>query len=190
MHHFKLSPWLGAIALIACTGCVSNPPAAPTGEQGLAALLVKANGAEAAGQKEQAVNLWKQATTAYPAAKEPWAKLAQFQYDAGQYADAALSAQQVLTRDSADDHAHELMTRASLKLAALSAGELARQKDVSAMLRADTQDSMRQLREALAEPRQEVAPPSTARAPGSNKHPERKPPKTAGPFDKLKDYLR
>ena len=194
MHPYpKLSCWLGAALVLASTGCSTHSPApkAVSAEQGLAALLVKANTAETAGQKDQAINLWKQATTAYPAAKEPWAKLARLQYDAGQYVDAAQSAQQAVARDANDEEALQLLTRASLKQAARSANELARHKGITPALRTESLDTIRQLRDTMGDTITTVQPTAPVRASAAPARAEpRRTAKTSDPFSKLKDSLR
>ena len=194
MHPYpKLSCWLGAALGLASTGCSTHSPApkAVSAEQGLAALLVKANTAETAGQKDQAINLWKQATTAYPAAKEPWAKLARLQYDAGQYVDAAQSAQQAVARDANDEEALQLLTRASLKQAARSANELARHKGITPALRTESLDTIRQLRDTMGDTITTVQPTAPVRASAAPARTEpRRTAKSSDPFSKLKDSLR
>ena len=151
---------LCAIALSAC----GTPPQKAVQQQAtppsLDALMAKASQASNAGQKEQAVTLWKQAGAAYPADKTPWSNIAQARYDAGQYGDAIVNAQEVLVRDPSDRLANSIIAISGLRLSTRALADLSRQNNLSGSIRTESQDLAKLLRESLGE--QVLVPPPAA----------------------------
>lgn len=157
----RTSRLLGAVACaIALSACgttepvVAQKPAVPS----MDAMLAKASQASSAGQKEQAVSLWKEAAAAYPADKTPWANIAQTRYDAGQYGDAIVSAQEVLVRDPNDRLANSIIAISGLRLSTRALADLSRQNNLSGSIRTESQDLAKLLRESLGE--QVLVPPA------------------------------
>jgi tetratricopeptide (TPR) repeat protein len=157
---------IGAAACaIALSACATTKPAVaekvpvPTMEE----LLAKANEASSAGRKEDAVTLWKEAAAAYPADKAPWSSIAQARYDAGQYGDAIVSAQEVLVRDPNDRLANSIIAISGLRLSTRALADLSRQNNLSGSIRTESQDLARLLRESLGE--QVLVPPPAPAAP-------------------------
>ncbi|MYM87602.1 hypothetical protein GTP91_10465 [Rugamonas sp. FT82W] len=137
-----------AASLSACmTAPVVQKPALPSMED----MLAKASQASGAGQKEQAVTLWKAAAEAYPADKTPWTNIAQTRYEAGQYGDAIVSAQEVLVRDPNDRLANSIIAISGLRLSTRALSDLSRQNNLSGSLRTESQDLAKLLRESLGE---------------------------------------
>ena len=151
---------LCAIALSAC----STPPKQAMQQQAakpsLDAMMAKAAQANGAGQKEQAVTAWKQAAAAYPADKTPWSNIAQARYDAGQYGDAIVNAQEVLVRDPNDRLANSIIAISGLRLSTRALADLSRQNNLSGSIRTESQDLAKLLRESLGE--QVLVPPPVA----------------------------
>ena len=143
-----------AIALTACSTTPTTPPA-PTKLQD---MLAEATKASSAGQKEQAVKLWKQTAAAYPTDKTPWTHIAQTRYEAGQYGDAIQAAQEVLVRDPNDKLANSIIAISGLRLSTRALGDLSRQNNLSGSLRTESQDLAKLLRESLGE--QVLVPPT------------------------------
>jgi len=182
-----------AIVLSACSTTkpvVAEKAPVPTMEE----LLAKANEASSAGRKEDAVTLWKAAAAAYPADKAPWSSIAQTRYDAGQYGDAIVSAQEVLVRDPNDRLANSIIAISGLRLSTRALADLSRQNNLSGSIRTESQDLARLLRESLGE--QVLVPPPAPAAPAravaakGRARPKAKPAATgstgADPFGALK----
>jgi tetratricopeptide (TPR) repeat protein len=152
-----------AILLSACATTkkpeVAEQPPVPTMEE----LLAKAADASTAGRKEDAVTLWKEAAAAYPADKAPWSSIAQTRYDAGQYGDAIVSAQEVLVRDPNDRLANSIIAISGLRLSTRALADLSRQNNLSGSIRTESQDLAKLLRESLGE--QVLVPPPAPAAP-------------------------
>ena len=139
-----------AILLSACATpqpVVPAKPAVPTMDE----LLSKAGEASSAGRKEEAVKLWKQAATAYPADKAPWANIAQARYDAGQYGEAIVNAQEVLVRDPSDRLANSIIAVSGLRLSTRALADLSRQNNLSSSVKTESQELAKLLRESLGE---------------------------------------
>jgi tetratricopeptide (TPR) repeat protein len=177
------------LALSACTTApvVKVPEAVPT----IAEVMGKAAAADSAGQKEAAVALWKQAAAAYPADKDPWTRMAQTKYEAGQYGEAIVNAQEILVRDPNDQLANSIIAISGLRLSTRALADLSRQNNLSGSLRTESQDLAKLLRESLGEqvlvpPTKVVTPPprNTATTKKGGKQPARE--QKADPFDALK----
>lgn len=139
-----------AATLAACTATAPvaiEKPAVPTMED----LLGKATQASGAGQKEQAVTLWKQAATAFPTEKQPWVNIAQARFDAEQYGEAIVNAQEVLVRDPNDRVANSIIAISGLRVATRALSDLSRQNSLSGTTKTDAQEMAKMLRETLGE---------------------------------------
>ncbi|MQA18144.1 tetratricopeptide repeat protein [Rugamonas rivuli] len=148
-----------AASLSACvTAPIAQKPATPSMED----MLAKASQVSGSGQKEQAITLWKEAAVAYPADKAPWTNIAQTRYEAGQYGDAIVSAQEVLVRDPNDRLANSIIAISGLRLSTRALSDLSRQNNLSGSLRTESQDLAKLLRESLGET--VLVPPQPAQA--------------------------
>ena len=187
---------LGAAAFLAAAlSACSTAPKLPDTPQ-LTEMLSKASQAAAAGEKEKAVTTWKQAATAYPADKSPWASIAQTRYEAGQYGEAITAAQEVLVRDPNDKLANSIIATSGLRLATRALGDLSRQNNLSGSLRTESQDLAKLLRETLGEtvlfntPQPKRAEQDKVKVPTAKKPPAKTAgndsDKSANPFDSLK----
>lgn len=140
----------GTAALVASlAACSATAPTAPAAVPKLTDMLAQASQAEKSGNKEQAVTLWKQAATAYPADKTPWGNVAKTRFDSGLYGDAIVAAQEVLIRDPNDKQAHSIIATSGIRLATTSVGHLSRLNGFSGTLRGDTQQLADTLRQSL-----------------------------------------
>lgn len=157
------------IAVLFCTmtlaACSTAPVKTAPTTASLQSMLSQASTASSAGNKEQAVTLWRQAAVAYPADKSPWIGIAQTRYDAGQYGEAILGAQEVLVRDPNDQLANSIIAISGLRLSTRALGDLSRQNRLSGSLRTESQDLAKLLRESLGET---VLVPVTPPRPASN----------------------
>ncbi|WEF34646.1 tetratricopeptide repeat protein [Pseudoduganella chitinolytica] len=150
----RIGRFIGAAACAATlTACTATAPVAiekaaiPTMED----LLGKATQASGAGQKEQAVTLWKQAAVAFPTEKQPWVNIAQARFDAEQYGEAIVNAQEVLVRDPNDRVANSIIAISGLRVATRALSDLSRQNNLSGTTRTDAQEMAKMLRETLGE---------------------------------------
>jgi tetratricopeptide (TPR) repeat protein len=139
-----------AVLALALTACSSTPVKLPEPPQ-LADMLDKASQAASTGNKEQAIDLWKQAATAYPADKSPWSHIAQTRYEAGQYGDAIQAALEVLVRDPNDKLANSIVAISGLRLSTRAIGDLSRQNNLNGSLKSESQELAKLLRENLGE---------------------------------------
>jgi len=139
-----------AASLSACQTMDSKTAAVPVKPK-LEDLLAKASEAKAAGKQEQAITLWKETAQAYPADKQPWVNIAQSRYDAGQYGEAIVSAQEILVRDPSDQLANSIIAISGLRLSTRALGDLSRQNNLSGSIRTESQDLAKLLRESLGE---------------------------------------
>lgn len=136
-----------AATLSACT----TPPVAPPPVPKMAELLSQASQAATAGDKEKAVTLWKQTATIYPTEKTPWVNITQTRYDAGKYAEAIMSAEEILVRDPANTFANSIIATAGLRLSTRALADLSRQNNLSGSVKTESQDLAKLLRESLGE---------------------------------------
>jgi len=148
-------PRIGAaLALATLLGACSTAPTAPqvaATKPKLDELLSQASQAAASGNKEQAVTLWKQSASAYPAEKTPWTHIAQTRYEAGQYGDAIQAALEVLVRDPNDKLANSIVAISGLRLSTRALGDLSRQNNLSGSTLSESQELAKLLRENLGE---------------------------------------
>jgi hypothetical protein len=138
-----------AASLSACQ-TVEPKVAAPVKPK-LEDMLARATEAKVAGKQEQAITLWKETANAYPADKSPWVNIAQSRYDAGQYGEAIVSAQEILVRDPSDQLANSIIAISGLRLSTRALGDLSRQNNLSGSIRTESQDLAKLLRESLGE---------------------------------------
>ncbi|QOW19660.1 hypothetical protein INQ41_00765 [Lysobacter ciconiae] len=108
---------LAMAALIPVLGACSSMPAKPGG---YAAVLENAESAARAGRVESALVGFDEAAQADPTNKQPWVRIAQLQFDAGNYGRAIVAAEEVLQRDPADQVADSVLTVSGLRIASQS----------------------------------------------------------------------
>ncbi|HIV70639.1 MAG TPA: hypothetical protein H9903_06900 [Candidatus Aquabacterium excrementipullorum] len=178
--------------MLTMVGCASNKavdadgkPTAPEAITTLEEHLAQATRAEEAGDREKARGLYRAAAKAYPVAEEPWQKLAESYFNAGDYGNAIQAAQEVMQRDPKDATAASVLAISGLRLSsqafavlheqaegvrAKSGGAAKPLTNASILLaaRMEAETLARNLRELLGEPPagKEPAPaqPNRARA--------------------------
>jgi predicted Zn-dependent protease len=150
----RIGRFIGAAVCAATlTACATTDPvsatkaAVPTMDD----LLSKATAASTTGQKEQAIALWKQAAAAYPTDKAPWISIAQSRFDAEQYGEAIVNAQEVLVRDPNDSVANSIIAISGLRVATRALGDLSRQNNLNGNTRTNATELAKMLRETLGE---------------------------------------
>ena len=151
-----------ASLLGACAAPVKSPePVKIT----LESVVTEANSAQAAGQTDQALSLFKDAANKFPTDKTPWLRIAQIKFDSASYGEAITNALEALQRDPTDKIANSIVTVSGLRLATKSLADLRTQNALSGTVKNEAQDLAKLLRENLGET--VLVPTSTATAPRS-----------------------
>ncbi|WP_426101380.1 tetratricopeptide repeat protein [Massilia sp. TSP1-1-2] len=143
--------FLGSAALIASlTACATNTatPSAAAAPK-LQDMLTKASEAASAGQKEQAITQWKATAAAYPTDKTAWGHIAKAKFDAAQYGEAIVNAEEVLVRDPNDKQASSIIATSGLRLATRALSNLSRQNGFTGSLQKESMELARVLRDSL-----------------------------------------
>ncbi|MEW5787872.1 MAG: tetratricopeptide repeat protein [Pseudomonadota bacterium] len=112
------------------------------------------------GNVERAIDLLGEVADDHPSSKEPWVKLAKIHFDAQDYGNAIVAADEALQRDNGDQVAKGIRVVAGLRVAAQSLNDLRNDADLKGTARADAVTLANLLREALGE---EVLVPSANR---------------------------
>lgn len=142
-------------ALLGTVGCSSVPKEAeillkPKSVE-LPVLMEQAAATEKSGTKDAAIKQYEEAAKAYPASKLPWARVAQIQFDAANYGEAIVAAQQVVSRDEKDKVAHSILSVSGLRVSTKALADLSRQNELSGSIRSEAQSLTKVLRESLGE---------------------------------------
>lgn len=143
-----------ALMLAVLSGCASQAPQPKPEEEAKNTLesgVAQANTAQAEGKSDEAVTVLKAVATRYPADKTPWLRIAQIRFDAGDYSDAIVNAQEALKRDPADKVATSIITVSGLRLATKSLNDLRTQNALNGSVKTEAQDLTKMLRENLGE---------------------------------------
>lgn len=152
--------------------------------------MQQAQSAQSSGQRERARQAWRSAAKAYPTQKSPWQSLAQDYFDASDYGNAILAAQEVLQRDSDDTLAHSVLAVSGLRLSTVSMIALRERGSYAVGSRDEAIGLTRAMREALDDsaataaarpeaPARSAAPPPVAAAKPAPQQPVRTSPAAA-----------
>ncbi len=148
---FKLAASAAALLLVAA--CTTTPPVAAPAVQPLAEYMQQAGQAVTEGNKERARELYRTAAKTYPTNKEPWLKLAEDYFEAANYGQAILAAQEVLQRDPADSLASSVLAVSGLRVSASALNTLRQQRQtLNSGTRTEAESLAVALRDALGEP--------------------------------------
>lgn len=140
------------IALL--VGCSSTPKPIEVEKPKAAELNVlmdQGAALEKTGQKDGALLKYKDAAKFYPTSKQPWLKVAQIEFDAANYGEAIVAAQQVVARDQRDKVAHSILSVSGLRVSTKALADLSRQNELSSSVRSEAQNLAKILRESLGE---------------------------------------
>jgi predicted Zn-dependent protease len=140
-----LLPCAAAVAILAGCATEATKPV-PKAPATASAAMAEADIAFNAGLPDKGVELLKAATVSFPAEKQPWLKLAQYQFDTQAYGKAIVSAQEVLQRDADEQQAHSLIAVASLRLSMGALNDLAAKNNLSGNVRSEAQELAKLLR--------------------------------------------
>lgn len=170
----RLIPGLTLIALL--SACATTEPSSAAKSHGsVADAVASANAAAKAGQNDKAIGILEGAAQAYPTDKTPWIRMAQIRYDADDYGQAIVLAQQALQRDADDMVAHSITAVSGLRVASKALADLTRKHNLSGTIRSEAQDLAKLLRASLGE---EILVPGTTKGRTATVAPQKKPPQT------------
>lgn len=166
-------PLLKAVALLGAAGlcvglssCAHDEPApvssgavaqSPEAAKTSAQLVSDAGYKFQAGDTQAALSLLHKAAERDPVAVEPWLRIAQVQFDAKEYGEAIVAANEVLRRDPADRTANSIISVSGLRVAANAIKALRDNQGLSGTVRSEAEALATQLRSALGE--QSLVPP-------------------------------
>ncbi|BCQ51324.1 tetratricopeptide repeat protein [Burkholderia gladioli] len=156
--------------VVACgvvAGCATQPPAPPTPEA-FNKSLDDADAVAKAGDQDKAIGLYQQLAKSDPTREEPWARIAQIQFQQGHYGQAIVAAQEALQRDNSDRQSKSVLAVAGLRIATESLGELRQDASLAGDAKSDAQALAKQLRDTLGEdalfpPEQQAQKPAIKR---------------------------
>ncbi len=161
MKSSTIANLVAGLSVMFLVGCATAPGA--TGDKPksveLSVLMEQAAAAEKAETKQAAIAKYEEAAKSYPASKAPWARIAQIQYDSGNYGEAIVAAQQVVSRDDKDKVAHSILSVSGLRVSSKALADLSRQNELTGSVRSEAQGLTKVLRESLGESTLVPAPP-------------------------------
>lgn len=108
-------PAFAILVLGLLAGCASSPKKAPPPP--FDSLMSQAEADVTNGLVPQALQRFDEASKADPTRKEPWVRIAQLQFDKGNYARAIVASEEVLQRDPDDLIADGVLTVSGLRIA-------------------------------------------------------------------------
>jgi hypothetical protein len=168
----RVAVWVCAVSFM--TACTFAPkvepkeaPPAPTFE----ALMADAVKARQEGSVAKERDTYRATAAAFPTRKEPWSKLAESYFEARDYGNAILSAQEVLQRDARDPVATSLLAVSGLRVSTTALSSLRQQQSLTSDTRAQAEDIVKSLREVLGESVLVPAPAASAPAPRRPRQP-------------------
>ncbi len=126
----------------------------PSPEQAAADLpsqIEQAQAARQSGDLPKAAALLQQAATSNPTSKQPWVKLAQMHFDAGNYSAAIVAAEEALQREAHDTTALSVLSVSGLRIASQSLQQLRKASAVSGSTRVEAEALAHTIRESLGE---------------------------------------
>jgi hypothetical protein len=153
---------------IALSGCAMAPVKGPEPAPAISSLqeyMQQGGKAAADGSAGRARETYRTAAKAYPASKEPWLKLAEDYFEASDYGNAILSAQEVMLRDSNDNIAASILAVSGLRVSATALQSIRSQNRIAGNTRTEAETMARTLRDVLGETVLVPRPASPASAP-------------------------
>jgi hypothetical protein len=138
------------------SGCSSLPvkdPVAAAPARSFEEVMAEADKARQDGSKIRERETYREAAMAYPTRKEPWARLAESYFEAGDYGNAILAAQEVIQRDATDPMANGMLAVSGLRVSTGAIAVLRQQRNLSADTRGEAESIVKSLRETVLVPR-------------------------------------
>lgn len=158
-----------AVVLAACATLPDKSPVAVSVEQAMA----QAEEAGKLGQMDKAYAALAESAKTNPTRKEPWVKTAQLNFEAGNYGQAIVAAQEALQRDGSDRAAQSIVAVSALRLATRTLSDMVRQDSLNGSVRSEAETLAKSLRDSLGEtilvPRPVPAPPVRPTSPAPRK---------------------
>lgn len=158
-----------SIALVCGTclvisGCAVNPPAMSKDEfsAAMANSSMSVDSLLEKGNQEEATKILGDLAKRNPGRKEPWLRLAKIHFDAKNYAQAIVAAEEVLQRDGTDRSAKSIRAVAGLRVAAQSLKDLRDDVELKGDARGDAVGLAQVMRDTLGE--EVLVPPGAADA--------------------------
>lgn len=131
----------------------------------LQSRIEQADVARQSGDIPKATGLLHDAAQSDPNSKQPWVKLAQMQFEAGEYSAAIVAAEEALQRDANDSTALSVLSVGGLRIAANALQQLRKGSAVSGSTRVEAEALARTIRESLGE---DVLVPAAANSASSS----------------------
>jgi tetratricopeptide (TPR) repeat protein len=149
----QLSLKLSAAVLVcaAIAGCATQKSAQLATPEAFNKALADADAVAKGGDKDRALALYQDLTKADPTREEPWARIAQIQFDQNHYGQAIVAAQEALQRDSSDRAAKSVLAVSGLRIATQSLGELRQDSALAGDAKTDAQTLAHELRDTLGQ---------------------------------------
>lgn len=140
-------------AATALTGCASKLPPMTQEEfsTAMAQSSISVDSMLEKGNQEEAVKVLGDLAQKNPGRKEPWVRMAKVYFDADNYAQAIVAAEEVLQRDSTDRTAKSIRAVAGLRIAAQSLSDLRGDVELKGNARLDAVGLAKVMRETLGE---------------------------------------
>jgi len=177
VQHLKrpLAACVLASGLLFLGACSSAPkPISAIMPPSYAELMSSAEDAHRKGGVVEAMGFYEKATKADPSKKQPWARIAQAQFDARNYGSAIAASQEVLQRDTTDITAKSIMAVSGLRVSANAIEQLRLANALGGSTRDEAQALARIMRDALGE--SILPPPVPAASPVATDKPVVRPP--------------
>lgn len=170
MMFTRLMPAMACVALLSACATTGDGSGSMPKTTTMAASIGAADAAIAAGQPDKAYAHLQSASQSFPADKTPWVRMAQMRFDAKNYGQAIIDAQQALERDPDDTLANSIAAVSGLRVSSKALGELTRKNKINGDVKSEAQDLAKLLRSSLGET--ELVPvknktPVTKRPPAS-----------------------
>lgn len=142
-----------AISITVLGGCASNKVAMTKEEfvQAMSQSNAQVDALLEKGESDEAVIVLADLAKLNPDRKEPWGRMAKIQFDSGNYAQAIVSAEEVLQRDDTDRTAKSIRAVAGLRVASQSLADLRNDVELKGNARADAASLAAVMRETLGE---------------------------------------
>lgn len=141
-----------ALMLAACASAPNSIQKPPEPAQQLISMeewMARAKQAANEGNTEKSRAAYRAAAQNYPTEKAPWLKLSEDYFNAQDYGNAVIAAQEALQRDMQDTLAHSILAVSGLRLTAGSLGALRQDGNLSVGSRDEAISVARALRDAL-----------------------------------------
>lgn len=139
----------GFVLVVFLTGCALT--SSPRSDVGLDKMMEEATVALSSGQRDKSLTLLEEAAKANPTSAKPWLKMAQTQFDAGNYPAAILAADEVTKREPSNQSAKSIAVVAGLRVAVRALGDMRSDSGLRGTTRTEAERLAKSMRETLGE---------------------------------------